>query len=80
MHGGEAARHDSLLQEPRVADRYLLSSDGLHAVLPDEVLRAVLVEIPDPEEALAELVRRVHEAGAPDNVACALADVVARES
>jgi PPM family protein phosphatase len=48
-------------------------------VLPDEVLRAVLVEIPDPEEALAELVRRVHEAGAPDNVACALADVVARE-
>jgi len=80
LHGGEAARHDSLLQEPRVDDRYLLSSDGLHAVLPDEVLRAVLVEIPDPEEALAELVRRVHEAGAPDNVACALADVVARES
>jgi PPM family protein phosphatase len=77
LHGTEAAQHDSLLQEPRVGDRYLLSSDGLHAVLPDEVLRAVLLEVADPEEALAELVRRVHEAGAPDNVACALADVVA---
>ena len=80
LDGKEAARPDALLQEPRVGDRYLLSSDGLHAVLPDEVLRAVLVEIPDPQEALAELVRRVHEAGAPDNVACALADVLARDS
>ncbi|MGH3584970.1 MAG: MerR family transcriptional regulator [Pseudonocardia sp.] len=77
LHGEEPAQHDSLRQEARVGDRYLLTSDGLHAVLPDETLRAVLVEVSDPQEALAELVRRVHGAGAPDNLACALADVVA---
>jgi protein phosphatase len=77
LDGGEASGYDALLQEPRVGDRYLLCSDGLHSVLPEEVLRAVLVGIAEPEEALTELVRRVHDAGAPDNVACALADVVA---
>ncbi|OZM77630.1 MerR family transcriptional regulator [Pseudonocardia sp. MH-G8] len=78
LHGGRPAPHDSLLQEPRHGDRYLLCSDGVHAVLPEEVLREVLVGTTGPEEVLAELVRRVHEAGAPDNMACALADVVTR--
>jgi PPM family protein phosphatase len=76
LHGGTPARHDSLLQEPRHGDRYLLCSDGVHAVLPEEVLREVLAGTTGPEEVLAVLVRRVHEAGAPDNMACALADVV----
>jgi protein phosphatase len=72
-----ASRPDSLLQQARVGDRYLLGSDGLHRVLPDDVLREVLVEVADPDAALDELIRRVHAAGAPDNVCCALADVVA---
>ncbi|MCO1655030.1 MerR family transcriptional regulator [Pseudonocardia humida] len=80
LHGGADAapsRPDSLLQQARAGDRYLLSSDGLHRVLPDDVLRSVLLEPADPEAVLDELVRRVHAAGAPDNVCCALADVVA---
>jgi serine/threonine protein phosphatase PrpC/DNA-binding transcriptional MerR regulator len=77
LDGGGPAPHDSSLQDPRPGDRYLLCSDGVHAVLPEEILRAVLVDLSEPEEVLAELVRRVRDAGAPDNVACALADVVA---
>jgi protein phosphatase len=77
LHTRGQARPDSLVQPARVGDRYLLGSDGLHAVLSDAVLREVLVEVSDPTEAVTELVRRVHAAGAPDNIACAVADVVA---
>jgi hypothetical protein len=41
----------------------------------DLVLQEVLTDAPDPQEAVDELVRRVHAAGAPDNVAVAVADV-----
>lgn len=77
LHGGEPARPDALVQRARPGDRYLLGSDGLHRVLPVDVLRAVLAEVPGAQAAVDELVRRVHAAGAPDNVACAVADVVA---
>jgi serine/threonine protein phosphatase PrpC len=75
LHGGGPSRPDALVQQARAGDRYLLGSDGLHRVLPDDVLRTVLAEAAGPQEAVDELVRRVHAAGAPDNVAVAVADV-----
>lgn len=74
---GALPRPDALVHEVRAGDRYLVSTDGLHAVLPRAETLAVLRATPDPAEAVAELVRRVLAAGAPDNVACAVGDVVA---
>jgi len=74
---GLLPRPDALVREVRAGDRYLVSSDGLHAVLPRAEILAVLRDVPDPTAAVAELVRRVLTAGAPDNVACAVGDVAA---
>lgn len=42
-------------------------------------LRAAVVAADDPEEAVRRLVGLAREAGGPDNVACAVADVVVEE-
>ncbi len=58
-------------------DRYLLCSDGLSAVVDTADLRTAVVAADDPErEAVRRLVGLAREAGGPDNVACAVADVV----
>lgn len=51
----------------RPGDRFLLSSDGLHDVLPESVILEVVDSLP-PHLACHELVRQTREAGAPDNV------------
>lgn len=57
-------------------DRWLLCTDGLSAVLDDAQVRVVLAAAADPEAAVAALVDAVRSAGAPDNVAVVVADVV----
>ncbi|MFF4621593.1 PP2C family protein-serine/threonine phosphatase [Nonomuraea jabiensis] len=66
---------------PKAAgDRYLLCSDGLSAVVPAGSLRAVLTGPGAPQQVLDELVERAYAAGAPDNIACVVADVVSLET
>ncbi|MGW9247089.1 MerR family DNA-binding transcriptional regulator [Streptomyces badius] len=74
-----ACRPDVRVQEVLAGDRYLLCSDGLSAVVDAADLRAAVVAADDPEEAVRRLVGLAREAGAPDNVACAVADVVVEE-
>lgn len=74
-----ASRPDVRLQEVLAGDRYLLCSDGLSAVVDEADLRAAVVAADDPEEAVRRLVGLAREAGGPDNVACAVADVVVEE-
>ncbi|EFE75874.1 regulatory protein [Streptomyces filamentosus NRRL 15998] len=74
-----ACRPDVRLQEVLAGDRYLLCSDGLSAVVDASDLRTAVVAADDPEEAVRRLVGLAREAGAPDNVACAVADVVVDE-
>ena len=64
------------LLEARAGDRYLLTSDGLTNVVPVPVIRGTLAA-PDlsPEEVVRQLVTLANEAGGPDNIACALADI-----
>jgi PPM family protein phosphatase len=64
------------LLDARAGDRYLLTSDGLTNVVPEPVIRATLAA-PDlsPEEVVRRLVTLANEAGGPDNIACALADI-----
>ncbi|MCC8480781.1 MerR family transcriptional regulator [Streptomyces globisporus] len=74
-----ACRPDVRLQEVLAGDRYLLCSDGLSAVVDAADLRTAVVAADDPEEAVRRLVGLAREAGGPDNVACAVADVVVEE-
>ncbi|MEU2026535.1 MerR family transcriptional regulator [Streptomyces sp. NPDC016469] len=57
-------------------DRYLLCSDGLSAVVDGAELARVLAAADGPATAVGALIELAEAAGAPDNVACAVADVV----
>lgn len=65
------------MRDARPDDRYLLCSDGLSAVVAGTELARVLAGADGPGTAVRELLALAAAAGAPDNVACAVADVVA---
>lgn len=67
---------DLALHTVREGDRYLLATDGLHAQVPPEAVAAVLTGTSGPVETSRALVDLAMAAGAPDNVAVAVADVV----
>jgi serine/threonine protein phosphatase PrpC len=67
---------DLQLHEAQAGDRYLLSSDGLHATVTAEAIARVLVEVADPDEAAEELIKLAMDGGGPDNVTCIVADVI----
>jgi serine/threonine protein phosphatase PrpC/DNA-binding transcriptional MerR regulator len=74
---GTGETHPDLSPHTAVAgDRYLLCSDGPSTVVAAESLHGVLSGAGDPEQALDELVMLAYDAGAPDNIACVVADVV----
>ncbi|MGW7550613.1 MerR family transcriptional regulator [Streptomyces rimosus] len=66
------------LREARPGDRYLLCSDGLSAVVPSGAVQDALAGAPDPGQGVRDLVALAHQAGAPDNVSCVVADVSLR--
>ena len=55
------------------ADVLLLCSDGLHGIVGDDLIRAILVEAASPHAACAALVHAANERGGPDNVSCVVA-------
>jgi protein phosphatase len=57
-------------------DRWMVCSDGLCGVVPDEVMGRILASKIPTEEAAALLVGEALEFGAPDNVTVVIADVV----
>jgi serine/threonine protein phosphatase PrpC len=64
------------LLDAQAGDRYLLTSDGLTNVVPVPVIRATLADAGlSPEEVVGRLITLANEAGGPDNIACALADI-----
>ena len=67
---------DLQFHEAQVGDRYLLSSDGLHATVPADAVARVLLTVADPEQAAADLIALAIDRGAPDNVTCIVADIV----
>src|SRR5699024_10600819 len=74
LHSGDTCEPDLHLRQAQPGDRYLLCSDGLHAVLDDRRIRRTLATDGDATEVVAELARMVDEAGAPDNVAHVVVD------
>ncbi|MFG2889805.1 MerR family transcriptional regulator [Streptomyces sp. NPDC048248] len=77
LHGGAEFTPDLELLDARPGERYLLCTDGLSAVVPAEEIRRTLSAAADPEEAVRDLVALAHAAGAPDNIGCVVADIVA---
>jgi PPM family protein phosphatase len=68
---------DLQLREARACDRYLLCSDGLHVAAPADAIARVLLTVPDPDQATADLIALAMDGGAPDNITCIVADVTA---
>ncbi|WP_069887130.1 MerR family transcriptional regulator [Streptomyces luteocolor] len=75
LGGGADATADLRLHDARPGDRYLLCSDGLSAVVPDDEVCRVVAAADDPEDAVRELVELANLRGGPDNVSCVVAHV-----
>ncbi len=78
IDGVHTAEPDVSVREARDGDRYLVCSDGLSGYVSDDDVHRLL-GLADPTAAVTALVDAALEAGAPDNVTCVVADVVAGE-
>ncbi len=78
IDGVHPAEPDVSVREARAGDRYLVCSDGLCGYVSDDRIHELL-GIADPTAVVTALVDAALEAGAPDNVTCVVADVVAAE-
>lgn len=66
---------DTFVRQVQPRDRYLLCSDGLHGVLADARMHALL-DCESLENAAEALLAETLEAGAPDNVSIVLVEAV----
>lgn len=73
--GGPQVEADLALRTAIAGDRYLLCSDGLWSVVDRAALHTALSAVEDPERTVRRLVDLAYAAGAPDNIACVVADV-----
>jgi len=76
IDGVHPAEPDVSVREARAGDRYLVCSDGLSGYVHDDRVAALLA-LADPTAVVTALVDAALENGAPDNVTCVVADVVA---
>ena len=53
-------------------DRLLLCTDGLTGMVPEGQIREILLETPDPQEAVEKLVKVANRAGGIDNITAAV--------
>ena len=77
LQAGGAAEPDLTLLTAVAGDRFVLCSDGVTCVLPDDTVRDTLGTAPSPADAARLLVEEAVAASSPDNVSCVVADVVA---
>ena len=76
LQDGSAAEPDLFVHTAVVGDRYLICSDGLTAVLDDEMVGEVLRSESDRDAAVARFLRLANAGGGPDNITCIVADFV----
>lgn len=77
LQSGGTSEPDLYYWQAEPGDRYLLCSDGLSDVVPDELIGQVLASIPDPDDAAATFIDLAKQGGGPDNITCVIADLVA---
>lgn len=71
----DTARVDLLDLEILPKDRFLLCSDGIHAVIGDELMQQIALS-GEPQQVADELIEAALQQGAPDNATALLVDVV----
>jgi protein phosphatase len=76
LQSGGASDPDLYYWQAQPGDRYLLCSDGLSDVIPDELIGQVLASIPDPDDAATTFIDLAKQGGGPDNITCVIADLV----
>jgi PPM family protein phosphatase len=76
LQDGSEAEPDLFIHNAVVGDRYLICSDGLTAVLDDEMVAEVLRSETDRDAAVERFVRLANAGGGPDNITCIVADLV----
>ena len=74
---GGAALPDISLHPTQPGDRFVLTTDGVHAVLPPAELTELLASRADPEDVAARVEAAVLAAGGPDNYAVVVVDLAA---
>jgi PPM family protein phosphatase len=62
------ANPDVHVLDLRPGDRILLCSDGLHGLVDDATLAAILTDYPDPGASCQALIDAANQAGGPDNI------------
>jgi len=62
--------------QPQSGDRYMLCSDGVYDGANDRVIKEVLSEVNDPQEAAEALVKAAEQGGSKDNITCVVVDVL----
>ncbi|MFZ5862684.1 MAG: bifunctional protein-serine/threonine kinase/phosphatase [Nitrospirota bacterium] len=60
----------------KLHDRFVLCSDGVHAVLSDRAIQGIVAERTSPQESAERLVRAALDAGSQDNATALVVDVV----
>jgi PPM family protein phosphatase len=76
LAGGEDPEVDVTQVQPAGSERYLLCSDGLFSVVPDERIAALLGERGLPlEEVCRRLIDTANAAGGPDNITVMVLEV-----
>lgn len=70
---------DFATHELRAGDRWLLCSDGLSGIVPEDVMGRILTSDVDPAEAVELLIGEALEFGAPDNVTVVITDIQQEE-
>lgn len=71
----DTARVDLLDLEVLPNDRFVLCSDGVHAVIGDDLMQ-LLAARGDPQQAAEELIEAALQKGAPDNATAVVVDVL----
>ncbi len=66
---------DVMTMPAKPGDRWLICSDGLSGVVPEDVMHRILTENGSPDDACELLVYEALEHGAPDNVTVVLVDL-----
>ncbi|MEV7231164.1 MerR family transcriptional regulator [Polymorphospora sp. NPDC051019] len=77
LTGAAGTEPDLSLHRALDGDRYLLCSDGLSGVVPPAALHTTLRDAGEPARTVDALIALAYDNGAPDNIACVVADVVA---
>jgi protein phosphatase len=68
------AKPDVNVLDLQPGDRILLCSDGLHGVVDDATLAAILTDQPDGADACRALIACANDAGGPDNITVVVVD------